>query len=409
MMGGAPPEPWLSLVGIGEDGVAGLSPAACRLIAGASCVVGGRRHLALAEPLIIGTRLTWQTPIEATLPDILSERGGAVCVLATGDPFHYGIGTLLSQHVPANEMRCLPQPSAFSLVAARLGWSLQDCACVSLHGRALNRIIPVLQHAQRVIALSWDGATPRHVADLLTARGFGASTLWVCEALSGPTERVRTTRADAFDLNDIADLNTVGLEVVVARQARVLPATPGLPDDWFEHDGQLTKSSIRAVTLSALAPHPGETLCDIGAGSGSVSIEWLLAAPSTRSFAIEHQAERVGRIRRNAEHWGVADRLTIVHGSAPEALQGLPQADAVFVGGGLTRAGLLDAGCAALRPGGRLVSNAVTIESQALLSRMFGTQGGDLLTLSFARAEPVGNFHGFRPAMPVMQWRWVKP
>ena len=409
MNGAAHLKPWLSLVGIGEDGVAGLSAEARARLEEAELVVGGRRHLELAGALVRGTALPWRSPIEDTLPDILARRGRPVCVLATGDPFHYGVGALLTRHVPTDEMRCWPQPSAFSLAAARLGWSVEDCRPVSVHGRALARIVPLLRHGERLLVLSWDGSTPAQLAALLASRGFGASRLWVCEALGGPAERMRETRAAGFDLGEVQALNTVACRLVAAPDARQVPTTPGLPDDWFAHDGQITKAPVRAVTLSALAPRPGECLWDIGAGSGSISIEWLLAHETTRAVAVERDAARAARVAANAAHWGVADRLDVVHASAPAGLATLRAPDAVFIGGGLTERGLIETAQAALKQGGRLVANAVTLESQGVLSRAFAHEGGDLLTLSFARAEPVGGFHGFRPAMPVMQWRWIKP
>ena len=401
--------PWLTLIGIGEDGVSGLAPRAVEALSRAPLVIGGKRHLALAAPLIRGAVLAWSSPIEDTYPAIMTRRGIPTCVLASGDPFHYGIGTALVRLLGADAIVCLPQSSAFSLAAARLGWSLQDCRCVSLHGRVLQRIIPMLQPGVRLLALSWDGATPARLAALLRDRGFGPSVMTVCESMGGTSERCRAARAEAFDLDHIADLNTVAVELRATPAARVRPCTPGLPDNWFEHDGQITKASIRAVTLSALAPRPGELLWDVGAGSGSVGIEWLLVHSSMKAVAIEPRSDRMARIGRNAAHWGVAERLQFALGEAPAALSALPNPDAVFLGGGATAPGQIEACRAALRPGGRLVVNAVTIETQQLLMAATSQDGGDLLTLSVAQAEPVGGFHGFRPAMAVMQWRWVKP
>ena len=400
--------PWLTIIGIGEDGVAGLSPAAAHCVASASLVVGGRRHLALAAPLVRGESLCWASPIDDTFPSLLARRGTPVCVLASGDPFHYGVGATLARLVPAEEIVCHPQPSAFSLAAARLGWALQDCTCVSLHGRSLEQIIPVLQPQRRILALAWDRTTPSKLAALLGGRGFGTSILTVCEALGGAHERVRATSAGAFDLDDIADLNTIALEPRAEPGARVRPCAPGLPDDWFEHDGQITKAPIRAVTLSALAPRPGERLWDIGAGSGSVSIEWLLSDLSTRAVAVERHPARGARIGRNAASWGVGERLTQVAGTAPACIGDLAPPDAIFIGGGATAPGLIEACRGALPPGGRLVVNAVTLESQQRLAADFSAHGGELITLAVATAEPIGAFHGLRPSMPVTQWRWVK-
>jgi precorrin-6Y C5,15-methyltransferase (decarboxylating) len=396
------------MIGVGEDGLAGLSDAARTLIAQASLVVGGRRHLDLVGDLITGETMTWPSPPQAGFPAILERRGRPVVVVATGDPFFYGIGSLLACEVPADEMICLPGVSAFSLAAGRLGWPLQDCALVTLHGRALERIIPALQPRNRVLALSWDGTTPAKLATLLVRQGFGETRITVCEAMGGPQERSRSATARDFDIADIVPLNLVALDIPDVPGARAIPLTPGLPDDWFEHDGQLTKRDIRAVTLSALAPRRGELLWDIGAGSGSVGIEWMLADPANRAVAVERDENRAGRIARNAASLGVPD-LKIVHGAAPSALDGLPRPDAVFIGGGSTNEGVVDAAWAALPSGGRLVVNGITIETQAELTRRFKAHGGDLITIQISHADPVGGFHGMRPAMPVTQWSVTKP
>jgi precorrin-6Y C5,15-methyltransferase (decarboxylating) len=399
---------WLSIIGVGEDGLAGLSDAARLLIAQAALVVGGGRHLDLVADAVTGETMAWPSPLQAGFPAILARRGSPVAVVATGDPFFYGIGSLLARAVPPDEMICLPGPSAFSLAAGRLGWALQDCALVTLHGRALERIVPALQPRNRVLALSWDGTTPARLAELLVRHGFGETRMIVCEAMGGPRERLRAVTARNFDLTDIAPLNLVALDIPDVRGARAIPLTPGLPDDWFEHDGQLTKRAIRAVTLSALAPRRGELLWDIGAGSGSIAIEWLLADPVNRAVAIERDETRVGRIARNAAALGVPD-LSIVHGAAPAVLDGLPPPDAIFIGGGSTGDGVIDAAWAALPGGGRLVVNGITIETQAELTRRFKAHGGDLTTIQISNADPVGGFHGMRPAMPVTQWSVAKP
>ncbi len=400
-------QPWLTLVGLGEDGLEALSPRARSAIAEAALVVGGRRHLALVGSTR-GEQLSWASPIEATVPAIMARRGQPVCILASGDPFFFGIGSVLARWFDPAEMRGLPQPSAFSLVAARLGWGLQDCELLTLHGRPLERIVPHLRPGARLIALSWDAATPAALAALLARHGFGRSRLIVCEAMGGPRERVRDALAAGFDLPDVDALNTIALEVVAEPGARVRPLTPGLPDDWFEHDGQITKARVRALTLAALAPRPGGLLWDVGAGSGSVGIEWMLLHPANRTVAVERDAIRAARIARNASALGVPD-LRVVQGSAPDALNGLDPPDAVFVGGGATGAGLLERCRAVLPSGGRLVVNAVTVESQAMLATTFAAQGGDLATISLAQAEPVGRFHGWRAAMPITQWVWAKP
>jgi precorrin-6Y C5,15-methyltransferase (decarboxylating) len=394
--------PWLTLIGLGEDGV--LSPAASERLRQATLVVGGARHLALVGQTR-AERLEWPSPLQEAFPAILGRRGAPVCVLASGDPFFFGIGSLLAERVGADEFESFPQPSAFSLAASRLGWALQDCALVSLHGRALERVIPLLQPRARVLALSWDGETPQRLASLLCARGLGDSRLTVLEAMGGARERRRSASAWEFDARNVDPLNTIALEVAAIVGERVAPRAPGLPDDWFENDGQLTKREMRALTISALAPRPREMLWDVGAGSGSIGVEWLLADPSLQAVAIEREPERAARIRRNAAALGVP-HLRLVEGAAPAALEGLPAPDAIFLGGGIT--GAVAPCWAALKTGGRLVVNAVTVESQAALSELSRRYGGELLQAQFARAEPVGRFRGFRPAMPVLQWRAVK-
>jgi precorrin-6Y C5,15-methyltransferase (decarboxylating) len=402
------PGRWLSIVGIGEDGLDGLSPVARTLIAQAALVVGGRRHLALIGPAAKGETLAWPSPPGAAFPAIRARRGTPVCIVATGDPFFYGIGSLLAAEIPPDEMLCLPAASAFGLAAGRLGWPVQDCALVTVHGRALERIVPCLQPRARILALSWDESTPGKLAALLTASGLGQTRITVCEALGGPRERLRTAAAGAFSLDGIDPLNLVALEIGDAPGGRFIPRAAGLPDEWFEHDGQMTKRDIRAITLSALAPRQGELLWDIGAGSGSVGIEWMLASPSNATIAIERVPARAGRIARNAASLGVPD-LRIVEGAAPEALRGLPTPHAIFIGGGATVPGTIDTAWATLATGGRLVVNSVTIETQAELIQRFRTLGGALKTIQIAHADPVGGFHGMRPSMPVTQWAITKP
>ncbi|WP_114945939.1 precorrin-6y C5,15-methyltransferase (decarboxylating) subunit CbiE [Microvirga calopogonii] len=403
----APKSPWLTIIGIGEDGRAGLSPAALAALDHAAFVIGGTRHLELAAPLS-GRSQSWPSPFAEAYALILARRGEPTCVLATGDPFHYGVGAELARLVPAEEITCFPQPSAFSLAAARLGWSLPECDCVSLHGRGLERIIPHLQPGARIIALSWDCSTPGKLAELLKARGFGASTITVCEAMGGPRERIRRASAADFGIGEIDPLNTVTIEVAATRDARIVTMAPGLPDALFENDGQLTKAEIRALTLAALAPKAGELLWDIGLGAGSVGIEWCLRHPRNRCIGIEERPQRADRARRNAQELGVTS-LDIRVGRAPDALTDLPPPDAVFIGGGASETGVFDAAWAALKPGGRLVVNGVTLETETLLGSLFAQHGGSMRRLAVSRLEPVGGMHGWRAAMPVTQWAVVKP
>jgi precorrin-6Y C5,15-methyltransferase (decarboxylating) len=401
---------WLSIVGIGEDGIESLSPVAQKLVASAELVVGGKRHLGLAGALIRGRTLAWPSPIGEALPEIERHRGRPVVVLASGDPFHYGVGDLLLRSIPATEMLCLPNASAFSLAAARLGWSLQELALVSLHGRALEGIVRHLQPGARILALSWDGETPARLAKFLVERGMGNSALTVLEAMGGPRERVRCATAAGFDLADIAALNTIALQVDASAGATVLALTPGLDDSLFEHDGQLTKREVRAVTLAALAPRGGELLWDVGLGAGSIAIEWLLQHASLKAIGIESEPARAARAARNAAKLGTPD-LQIVQKRAPEAFAGLPPPDVVFLGGGLSAPGMFEAAWAALKPGGRLVANAVSIQSEARLIDYFQRHGGELVRLGVAKAGKAGTGDVFvwRPAAPIVQWRARKP
>ncbi len=394
-------------MGIGEDGRAGLSPAAAAALDGASLVVGGARHLALAAPLAAET-LTWPSPITEGYAVVEARRGRPTCVLATGDPFHYGVGAELARRIPADEIAAYPQPSAFSLAAARLGWSLPETACVSLHGRSFERIVPHLQPGARILALSWDETTPGRLAALLAERGMGGSEIVVLEAMGGRRERMRLARAEDFALEGIDPLNTVAIRVAAGPDAQVVPLAPGRDDAWYESDGQLTKAEIRAVTLSALAPRAGGLLWDIGAGSGSIGIEWMLAHPANRAIAVEARPDRAARIARNAARLGAPD-LRIVDGPAPDALAALPAPDAVFIGGGATVPGVVEAAWAALASGGRLVINAVTLETEARLAALHAEHGGTMRRLAVSRLEPVGGMHGWRAAMPVTQWIGVKP
>ncbi|PBC03294.1 precorrin-6y C5,15-methyltransferase (decarboxylating) subunit CbiE [Mesorhizobium sp. WSM3860] len=399
---------WLTIVGIGEDGVAGLGDEAKRRIAEAEVIFGGKRHLALVSGLAKGKARPWPTPFDAEMEAVLALEGKSVCVLASGDPFFHGVGVTLARKVKPDEMLVLPAPSSLSLAASRLGWALQDVETISLHGHSIDLIRPLLHPGARILALTSDSDAPAAIAALLDELGFGPSRLTVLEALGGQNETRHAVRADAFDLKIINPLNVLALEIESTPDARILPLTVGLADHLFEHDGQITKREIRAMTLSALAPRRGELLWDIGAGSGSIGIEWMLAHPSMRAIAIEADTERAARIHRNAAHCGVPG-LVVIEGSAPKALATLETPDAIFIGGGGSDAGVLETAIEGLRAGGRLVANAVTLEMEALLLDQHTRRGGDLLRIALSRAAPVGSMQAWRPAMPVMQWSWVKP
>ena len=389
-----------------------MTPAALALVKSAAVVFGGARHLALAASAIRGLSRTWGVPFDDSMAEVLNYRGQPVCVLASGDPFLHGAGSVLARLVSHEEIVAVPAPSAFSLAAARLLWPLPQTTQLSLCGRSADLIRPHLHPGQRMLLLTSDQDSPAQLAKLLCELGFGASQITVLEALGGPRERVRSARADAFSLGPLNALNTVAGRMIAEGAARVLPRAAGLPDELFEHDGQITKREVRALILSALAPRRGELLWDIGAGAGSVAIEWLLADGSLNAIAIERRPDGTARLNRNAAAFGVP-HLQVIEGAAPVALQGLATPDAIFIGGGITSTGTMESAQRALRPGGRLVVNSVTLETEAVLLRQYSKFGGALSRLEFSHASPLGGeqgrFKGWRPAMPVLQWSWVKP
>lgn len=388
--------PWLAILGINEDGA--LPAEARALLAGAGLVMGGARHLALAAPHIAGAAEPWPSPMADAIPALLARRGRPTAVLASGDPMWFGIGATLLRYVPVAEVRVVPAPSAFALAAARLGWAVQDTLCLSCCGRPVEAVLPHLHEGARLLVLSADATTPAALAALLRAHGFGASRLHVLEALGGPHERVRPGVP-----GDVGPLNLVAVE---AAGAAGLPLAPGLDDAAFAHDGQITKHEIRALTLSALAPRPGQLLWDVGAGSGSVGIEWMLRHPACRAVAVERREDRAARIRANAAALGVPG-LQVVGGAAPAALAGLARPDAVFLGGG-AQADVIDAAWQALPAGGRLVANAIALRTEAALLAARVLHGGTLLRVGLERLDRVGGMEAFRPAMTVTQWRVVK-
>ncbi|MER5635381.1 precorrin-6y C5,15-methyltransferase (decarboxylating) subunit CbiE [Kitasatospora sp. NPDC002227] len=405
----APPNRPITVVGLGADGWPGLTEPARAALREAEAVIGGPRQLDLLPPEVTAERVPWPSPLRPAVPRLLAEHAGRrLAVLASGDPMFYGIGRALAETAGPEALRVLPHPSSVSLACARLGWPLEDTEVVSLVGRALDGLSLALHPGRRLLVLSADATTPAAVAALLTERGYGPSRLHLLEQLGGPAERALLGTAEAWPHAPGDPLNLLAVECAAGPEALRLPVVPGLPDAAYDSDGQLTKRHVRAATLATLAPRPGELLWDVGGGSGSIAIEWLRSHRSCQAVSVERSPVRAERIARNAAILGVP-RLRVVTGPAPAALEGLPTPDAVFVGGGLTAPGLLDACWAALPVGGRLVANTVTLESEALLTEWYRRHGGELLRLSVAHAVPVGGFTGWRQAMPVTQWSVVKP
>lgn len=397
---------WLSVVGIGEDGLDGVSPRGRMLIDGAQTLVGGDRHLGMI-PEDGRARLIWPTPLTDLMPQIAERRGTPVCVLATGDPMFFGIGVTLARHFDPDEMDIVPSLSAFSLAASRLGWPLAEVEQLTLHGRPPSLMVPFILPGARLMILSDGADTPAEIAHILTERGYGDSKIYVLEHMGGPRERGIEGAAATWQQDDIAPFNTVGVECIAGPDAVILPRVPGLPEDAFISDGNITKREVRAATLAALAPLPGQHLWDVGAGCGAIAIEWMRTHQSCRATAVESRADRIGLIARNAIALGVP-RLGMIEGEATDVLAGLDAPDAVFIGGGASTPGLLDLCWDALSPRGRLVGNAVTLEGEGALAAFRERNGGDLTRIAVSRAEPVGPFTGWKPLMAVTQLCAVK-
>ncbi|QLH19809.1 precorrin-6y C5,15-methyltransferase (decarboxylating) subunit CbiE [Streptomyces sp. Rer75] len=404
----SPPPTPLTVIGIGADGWDGLAPAGREALRTAEVVIGGPRQLDLLPPDCAAERLPWPSPLRPAVPGLLAEHTGRrVCVLASGDPMFFGIGRTLTELLGPGALRVLPHPSSVSYACARLGWAQEATEVISLVGRPLATLSRALYPGRRLLVLSAGAGTPAEVAGLLRDRGFGPTRMRVLEQLGGAREHAVEGTAEAWPHPPGDPLNVIALDCAPAADTRHLSAVPGLPDAAYEHDGQLTKRHIRAATLAALAPAPGELLWDVGGGSGSIGVEWMRAHPACRAVSVERDPVRADRITRNATALGVP-ALRVVTGAAPAALTGLPTPDAVFVGGGATTPGLLETCWDALPPGGRLVVNTVTLESEALLTTWYTRHGGDLVRLAVSHATPVGGFTGWRQAMPVTQWSTTK-
>jgi precorrin-6Y C5,15-methyltransferase (decarboxylating) len=388
----------LTIVGIGEDGLAGLSDASRNALEKAEVVFGGERHLKLA--CIDGRGKPWPVPFDAAC--VLARRGRPTAVLASGDPFWHGAGGSLAAQLSVDEWVAYPAPSTFSLAASRLGWRLEEVSCIGLHAAPFERLVPVLSRGVRIICLVRDGKAAGELASWFTARGFGASKLWTLSALGGPRERVIESRADCYAAEQAQGPLAIAID---AEGAAGLSRASGLANDLFKHDGQITKRSVRALALSALAPRPGERLWDIGAGSGSISVEWVLAGGT--AIAIEAREDRVANIRANAAAFGLAHKIKVIVGSAPAALSNLERPDAVFIGGGLDAA-MLDAIWPLLPEGARIVAHSVTLETEALLTALQHLHGGELMRIEIAHAAPLGRMRSWETARPIVQWSAMK-
>ncbi|MBZ9782415.1 precorrin-6y C5,15-methyltransferase (decarboxylating) subunit CbiE [Pseudomonas sp. REP124] len=398
--------PWLTVVGIGEDGFKGLGKNARHALLKASRIVGAQRQLDLLPVCIRGERQLWPSPF--SLESVLAHRGESVCVLASGDPMFFGVGASLARQVASDEMLILPAPSSCSLAAARMGWPLQDVVTLSVVARPVAALNAQLASGQRLLVLSNDGSSPALIASLLRERGFGPSRLTVLEHLGGESERRIDNVASDWTDEAVADLNLIAIDCIAEPGAPRLSRLAGLPDSAFKHDGQLTKRDVRAITLARLAPMPGELLWDVGAGSGSIGIEWMRAHPSCRALAIESDDGRQQLIEHNRDALGVPG-LQLIRGRAPQALEGLERPDAIFIGGGVTREGVLEACWAALKPGGRLIANAVTLQSEMTLMAWREQHGGELTRIHIAQAQPLGEFDTWRQALPITILDLTKP
>lgn len=397
-------DPWLHVVGISEDGMDGLAPATRAVVQAAELVIGGERHHRLAEG-IEANRIAWPSPFDALIDTLHAHKGQRVVVLATGDPLWFSVGARIGRAIPPAEIVYHPQISAFQLASVRMGWSLADVETLTVHGRPVEQMIAFIQPDARLLILTTGEETPGQIARFLDEKGFGASKMTVLASMGGPDE-ARFDGTAATWSHTVPAFNTLAVECIAASDAALLPRVPGLADDLFQHDGTMTKQEVRAATLAKLMPMRGALLWDIGTGCGSVAVEWMRGARYTRAIGIEPRADRRALAAANALALG-APKLELVDGVVPDALEGLPAPDAVFIGGGMSRQ-VFTAAWAALRPLGRLVANAVTLESEAVLIDLHREFGGQLVKLSVNRAEPVGDMTGWRPLMPVTQWSLVK-
>ncbi len=400
-------QPWLHIVGIGEDGMEGLSPAARAIVESAEVMIGGDRHHRLSDD-IKAERVAWPSPFDTMIDVIESYRGRRLVILATGDPLWYSVGARIGRAIDPAEIVYHPHLSAFQLASARMGWSMADLETLTVHGRPVEQMIAFIQPHVRLLILTTGGETPAKIAAFLTRQGYPKSRMTVLAAMGGPDEKRFDGLAEewAAAAPEFPEFNTLAVECAADPNAALLPRVPGLPDDAFRHDGAITKREVRAATLAKLMPMRGALLWDVGCGCGSVAVEWMRSARYARAIGIEPRADRRAMAAENAQGLG-APKLEIVAGEAPSALDGLPAPDAVFIGGGISEEAL-DRCWDALRPLGRLVVNAVTLEGQGALADFHAARGGDLAMISVQRAKDLGPFRGWSPAMPVAQWSLIK-
>lgn len=395
-------EAQIRVVGIGADGWPGLSEKARTAILSADEVVGSERQLA-SLPREAPPRRAWPSPITPLLDELVTRDAGTICVLASGDPMLHGIGATLARRIPNGRLSVISHASAFALACARMGWPEAEVQLISVVARPADVVARMLQPGRRLVIYSTGENGPARVARVLRDRGYGPSGFVVMEQLGADGESITESTADTFRDLPVDHLHAIAITCARGAATALLPLVPGLPDEAYDHDGALTKRHIRAATVAALAPTPGALLWDIGAGSGSIAIEWLRAEATARAIAVEPRPDRAERITRNAAQLGVP-ALSVVVGNAPDVLAGLEPPDAVFIGGGVTATGMVATAWEALAPGGRIVANAVTLEGEQALIAARAVYGGELVRLEVSHAEPIGSFTAWRPARGVAQW-----
>ncbi len=398
---------WLTIIGIGEDGYEGLSASARHAISQSQHIIGSKRTLAML-PECAAQHHEWPQPFSAVIDQLKPLRGKPTAILASGDPMNYGVARKLLEFIPKSEMTIIPHLSAFSLAASRMGWSLPDCDCFTIHGRPAANVETYIQPGARLLILTEDEASPAEVCRRLIARGFETSEITVLENLGGPRENSTTFTANAPPPHNWSPLHTLAVHCIASPNAKIWSRVAGLPDDAFRHDGQLTKREVRAATIAALAPAPDQLLWDVGAGCGSIAIEWMRSTRGCEAFAIEVNSERAAMIATNADQLGTP-RLKIVKGNAPQALANLPRPDAIFIGGGVDETGVFEACWTALKSGGNLVANTVTLEGDRKLITLQEQHGGDLVRIDVSTLTNVGELRAMRPRMSVLQYRARKP